>query len=91
MDDTLHICAPPTQNGFPPIQRLPMQLMRRALIPTRVLEQVQLVIIFSVPPRAGWDDLRDDLLSLGREVLCLDFFRHALGGGGLFRRVCEDF
>ena len=67
-----------------------MQLVRRALIPTRVLEQVQLMIILSVPPRAGWDDLRDDLLSLWREILCLDFFRYALGGGGLFRGVRED-
>ena len=67
-----------------------MQLVRRALIPTRVLEQVQLMIILSVPPPAGWDNLRDDLLSLWREVLCLDFFRYALGGGGLFRRVGED-
>lgn len=67
-----------------------MQLVRRTLIPTRVLEQVQLMIILGVPPRAGWNDFRDDLLSLWREILCLDFFRDAFGGGGLFGGVCED-
>jgi hypothetical protein len=64
--------------------------MRRALIPTRVLEQVQLMIILGVPPRAGWNDLRDDFLSLWREVLGLNFFRDAFGGGCLFGGMCED-
>ena len=48
------------------------------------------MVILGGPPRAGWDDLRDDFLSLLREVLGLDFFHHALGSGSLFGGVGED-
>ncbi len=37
--------------------------MRRALVSRRVPEEVQLVIVFGVPPLASRDDLGDDLLA----------------------------
>jgi hypothetical protein len=50
----------------------PVESMRRALVPSRVLEEVQLMVVLRVPPLARSDDLRDNFLSLRREVLLLD-------------------
>jgi hypothetical protein len=69
---------------------LPMQPMRRALVPTRVLEQIQLVIILRIVPLRRLQNLGDDLLAFGREVLRLDLLGHALGDLELLWGVCED-
>jgi hypothetical protein len=67
-----------------------MHPMRRALVTTRVLEQVLLVVVLSREPVLRGRDLSDDLLTLGVEVLCLDLGGDALGGFLLFGGVKED-
>lgn len=45
------------------MQHLPVQPMRGALIPARVLEEVELMVILSVPPGVEGDDLGHNLLA----------------------------
>jgi hypothetical protein len=40
-----------------------MEAVGRALVSGRILEEIELVVVFSVPPLAGWDDLCDNLLA----------------------------
>jgi hypothetical protein len=67
-----------------------MQLVSRALVPIRVLEQIELVIVLRVVPWPSLDDLCHDLLSLGRKMLCLDRLCDLLGDAFLFGAVRED-
>lgn len=63
--------------------------MRRALIPARVLEQIQLMVSFCVPPLTSRYDLCDDLCSFGVKVLLLDFLCNLFGYLDLVGGVCE--
>lgn len=67
-----------------------MQSVRRALVSRRVLEQVELVIIFGIPPLSCRYDLGGDLLALGREVLRLHLLGNALRDCLLLGGMVED-
>jgi hypothetical protein len=62
-------------------------LLRRTLISTGVLVQVQLVIVLGIPPLPGGLDVRGDGLLI---PFLANFFRHILGDLKLFIAVCED-
>lgn len=72
------------------VYQLPMQSVSRALISVWILEQVELVIVFSIIPRSSLVNLCDNLLSLGRKVLCLDFLGDTLCNVSLLGTVRED-
>jgi hypothetical protein len=63
--------------------------MGGALIPGRVLEQVQLMIVLRVPPGPCLHNLGDDFAAIGGEVLCLDLVGNFFSGGGLGGGVRE--
>lgn len=48
------------------------------------------MVVLRVPPLPCLENLGDDLLAFGREMLCLDFPGDALGDAQLFRGVGED-
>ena len=62
--------------------------MRRTLIPPRIIVQVQLVIILSVPPLPRFQNLRRDRCLL--PPLLLHLLCHFLRFRLLFRRVIEN-
>jgi hypothetical protein len=64
--------------------------MRRALVTTRVLKQVLLVVVLSREPVLRGRDLGDDLLALGVEVFCLNLGGDTLGNLLLFGGMEED-
>lgn len=77
----------PPPSLLPQIRKLP-HIMRRALVPTRVLIQIQLMIILGVPPGTGVQDLgRDGPLG---PPLRLGALGDPLRRGGLLGRVRED-
>ena len=55
-----------------------------------ILEEVELVIVLGIIPLSSLDDLGDDLLAPGCEMLGLDLLRDALGNACLLRTVRED-
>lgn len=63
--------------------------MSRTLVPTWILEQVQLMIVLGIPPLTRLQNLSNDLFRFGCEMLGLNLFGNLLGGCQLFRRVCE--
>jgi len=69
---------------------LPIQPMSRALVPGRILEQIQLMILFRVVPCTSWDNLGSDLLAYRIEMLFLYFFSNAFCNRLLLRGMCED-
>lgn len=69
---------------------LPVEAMGWALVSARVFEQVELVVLFCVPPLLRGLDSRDDLGTLGRKVLRLNLRRHALRNLLLLRGIRED-
>ena len=69
---------------------LPMEPVSRALVTTRILEQVQLVIILRIPPRSRFHNLSHNPLPDGREMLVLYLLCNTLRNGLLFRGVIEN-
>lgn len=61
--------------------------MRRALIAHRIDIQISLMVVLSVPPLAGWNNVRDDLVL---PPLLVGFLRDLLGNGFLLGVVVED-
>lgn len=66
-----------------------MQSMRRALIPTRVLKQIQLMILLRIPPLPRFLNLSNDALPPRRKPLRLDPLSNATRNLSLRRRRRE--
>jgi hypothetical protein len=64
-----------------------MKFMSGALVPAGILEEIELVVILGVPPLRDGNDLRDNLLAFGCEILGLDLFGYTPSGGFLLWRV----
>lgn len=56
-----------------------MKSVRRALVPTRVLEQVLLVVVLGIIPGPRCLYGRGDFLFFGGKMLLLHFLRHTAG------------
>ena len=67
-----------------------MEPVSWALVPIRILEQVQLVIILRIPPRSRFHNLSHNRLPDGREMLVLDLLCNTLRNGLLFWGVMEN-
>lgn len=67
-----------------------MRSVRRALVPTWILEQVLLVIILRIVPLLCLLDAGNDLLAHRVKVLLLDLLRHTFCDTFLFRSIEED-
>ena len=67
-----------------------MQFVSRALVSLRILEEVELVIVLCIIPLSSLENLRDDLLSLGRKMLGLDLLRDTLCDACLLGTVSKD-
>lgn len=79
-----------TSHHQPPHQQRgrELNLLRRALVPPRVIVEIQLVIILGIPPLSCRNHFSSDILAL--EPLLLSSGDDFLRRGLLFRRVVED-
>jgi len=64
--------------------------MGRTLVSIRILEEVQLVVVFCIVPLPSFLNFGSDLLMLGREMLVLYFCRHTLCSRPLIWAMRED-
>lgn len=64
-----------------------MQPVRGALIPARVLEKVELVVVLGVPPGVEWDDFGDDFLAWKYNKRMLTFVREKRERVGFGERI----
>ena len=60
-------------------QQSPVKSVRRALVPTRVLEQILLVIVLGIIPGPRCLYSRGNFLFFGSKMLLLHFLRHSTG------------
>ena len=74
----------------PTFHILPVQLVSRALVPARVLEQVLLMVVLRVPPCPCCDDIRHDLCPDRVEMLLLHLFGHTARDRLLLGGMEED-
>jgi hypothetical protein len=84
-------CCGGTCCTFKPISLpLSVQPMHRALIPSRIFEQVELVVFLPVPLWSCLDNLGHNLAALRRKMFLLYLLHDALGDFKLLGGGCED-
>ena len=71
-------------------EQLPVKSVRRALVPSRVAEQILLVIVLGIVPGPRRLYSRDDLLLLGRKMLLLHLLRYTMSNRLLFGSMEEN-